>query len=196
MTLVAILMIPAQDIESISDTSMYGMAILTVRDSADNILLTNTVHNIVVDEGTKAMLGAVFDEDQNIVGAAEAASADAICLTDALAFAPVNGLTSVTFLTTGGGGTNTLDDDNGTDDSCKAVAFTLLNTSITGAVTNFAAGGVNIANGETITGFAICNIDVDLDGCTAASALVSSIATSVTLNAGETVDITYSLILD
>ncbi len=195
LTLVAILMIPAQDVESITDASMYGMAILTVRDSADNILLTNTVHNIVVDEGTNALLGYAFDEDTDLAGPAESAAADAICLTDASGFAVVDTITSVNFLTTGGGGTNSLDDDNGTDDSCKAVAFTLTSTAITGATTNFAAGGTNVADGTTITGFAVCEIDADLDGCTTGP-LISVIATSVTLGTGETVDITYVLNLD
>ncbi len=189
-------MIPAQDVESITDASMYGMAILTVRDSADNILLTNTVHNIVVDEGTNALLGYAFDEDTNLAGPAETAAADAICLTDAVGFAVVDTITSVNFLTSGGGGLNGLDDDNGvTNDSCKAVAFTLTSTAITGATTNFAAGNDNVPDGTTITGFAVCEIDADLDGCTTGP-LISVIATSVTLGTGETVDITYVLNLD
>ncbi len=196
LSLVAILMIPAQDVESITDASMYGIAILTVRDSADNILLTNTVHNIVVDEGTNVMLGYVFDEDTDIIGGAETASADAICLTDATGFTVANTITSVNFLTSGGGGLNGLDDDDGvTNDSCKAVTFTLTPQAITGTVVNFAAGNDNVPDGTTITGFAVCEIDVDLDGCTTGP-LISVIATSVTLGTGETVDITYVLNLD
>jgi hypothetical protein len=196
MSLVAILMIPAQDAESFTETSMYGMAILTVHDSTGNALLTNTVHNIVVNQGTKAMLGAVFNDNQGVAGIADNVSADAICLTDATGFAPVDTMTSVTFLTDGGGDLNALDDDGGTDDSCKVMTFTLTDIAITGAMVNFAAGGDNVANGAVITGFAVCTIDADLDGCTAANPIIGSIATSVTLGAGETVDITYVLNLD
>jgi len=197
LTLVAILMIPAQDIESISDTSMYGMAILTVRDSADNILLTNTVHNIVVDTGTRQMLGCAFEDTSTTVCATDTIQANAICLTDAIAFAVVDTIDSTNFAAAGGGGTNTLDDDAGTDDSCKVVVWTLTDTAITGATTNFAAGGTNIADGETITGFATCDMDAGtLDNCLTTSFLISVIATSVTLNTGETVDITYVLNLD
>ena len=197
LSLAAILMIPAQDVESFTNPSMYGMAILTVHDSMGNTLLTNTVHNIVVDEGTNDMLGFVFNDDLNLVGGAETTQADAICLTNDGSFAVADSITSVNFLTTGGGGTNTLDDDDGaTNDSCKAVVFTSAPTTMTGALTNFAAGNDNVADGTTITGFAVCTIAADLDGCTATDPVISVIATSVTLNAGETVDITYVLNLD
>jgi len=196
ISLVAILMIPAQDIESIPDTSMYGMAILTVRDSADNILLTNTVHNIVVDTGTARMLGNMFTDAGNIIGAAETAQADGICLTDAGGFAVVDTIDSTNFSTTGGGGTNGLDNGGLAGASCKTVVWTLTSTSSTGVTTNFAAGDVNVPDTTTITGFAICDLDGGADFCVTTSDLVSVIATSVTLNTGETVDITYSLVLD
>jgi len=196
LTLAAILMIPAQDVVSISNPIMYGMAVLSVYDGAGNQLSSNTVHNNVVNEGTIAMMGFTFDEDLNLAGGAEATQADAYCLTDAGGFAALNTITSVNFLTTGGGGTNGLDDDDGgTDASCIAVAFTLTSTSVTGATANFVTG-TNVPIGTTITGFAVCDVDADVDGCTAANRLISAIASTVTLGTGETVDITYVLLLD
>ena len=111
LSLAAILMIPAQDVESFTNPSMYGMAILTVYDSTGNTLLTNTVHNEVLDVGTARMLANMFTDGGAIVGAIEADQADGICLTDAIAFdADGNDdMTSATFSTTGGGGTNGLD---------------------------------------------------------------------------------------
>ena len=194
LTLVAILMIPAQDVESITDASMYGMAILTVRDSADNILLTNTVHNIVVDTGTKQMLGCAFEDSQSLVCASDTTQANGICLTNASGFAVVDTITSTNFAGTGGGGDNTLDGAAG--NSCKTVTFTLTDTAITGALVNFAAGGTNVPDGTTITGFATCDLGAGPDLCLTTSPLISAIATSVTLNTGETVDITYVLNLD
>jgi len=193
LTLVAILMIPAQDIESISDTSMYGMVILTVRDSADNILLTNTVHNIVVDTGTARMLGNMFTDAGNIVGAGETAQADGICLTNATSFAVVDSIDSTNFAAAGGGGNNLLDEAVGA--SCKTVTWTMSNTAATGGLVNFATV-TNVPVDTTITGFAVCDLAGDADSCVTTSDLVSVIATSVTLGTGETVDITYVLNLD
>ena len=194
LTLVAILMIPAQDIESISDTSMYGMVILTVRDSADNILLTNTVHNIVVDTGTARMLGNMFTDAGNIVVAGETAQADGICLTNATSFAVVDSIDSTNFAAAGGGGNNLLAEAVGA--SCKTVTWTMTINAATGSTVNFAAGDVNVPDGTTITGFATCDLGAGPDLCVTTSDIVSAIATSVTLGAGETVDITYVLNLD
>ena len=195
LSLVAILMIPAQDVELITDASMYGMAILTVRDSADNILLTNTVHNIVVDTGTKQMLGCAFEDSQSLVCGTDTTQANGICLTDSGGFGVLDTITSTNFATTGGGGAgNSLDGAAG--NSCKTVTFTLTDTAITGALVNFAAGGTNVPDGTTITGFATCDLGAGPDLCLTSSPLISAIATSVTLNTGETVDITYVLNLD
>jgi len=191
-------MIPAQDAESTTNPSMYGMAILSVHDSAGNILLTNIVHNEVEDLGTRQMLASVFDEDTDTIGAIEADSADAICLTDASDFGLDDAITSTNFSTDGGSGTanNSLDSNAGDGLSCKAATFVLTNTNIVSGTINFAAGNVNVADGETITGFATCDMDVGADFCDVSSVLVSAIVTSVTLGVGETVDITYSLTLD
>ena len=198
LTLVAILMIPAQDAESITNPSMYGMATLSVHDSAGNTLLTNIVHNEVEDLGTRQMLGSVFDEDVNLQGAIEADSADAICLTDASDFGLDDAITSTNFSTDGGSGTanNGLDNGGLAGLSCKAASFVLTNTNIVSGTINFAAGGTNVPDGTTITGFATCDMDVGADFCDVSSVLVSAIVTSVTLGTGETVDITYSLTLD
>jgi len=195
LSLAAILMIPAQDVESISGTSMYGMAILTVHDSTGNTLLTNTVHNIVVDTGTQQMLGCAFEDSLTTVCASDTTQANGICLTDSVGFGVLDTITSTNFATTGGGGAgNSLDGAAG--NSCKTVVFTLTATQIAGALTNFAAGGTNVPDGTTITGFATCDLGAGPDLCLTTSPLISAIATSVTLNTGETVDITYTLILD
>jgi len=192
-------MIPAQDVESFTNPSMYGMAILTVYDSTGNTLLTNTVHNEVLDVGTARMLSNMFTDGGAIVGAIEADQADGICLTDALAFDPTganDAMTAATFSTTGGGGTNGLDNGGLAGLSCKTVTWTLTTNDATGATTNFAAGDVNVPDTTTITGFAICDLDGGADFCVTTTDIVSAIGTSVTLGTGETVDITYVLNLD
>ncbi len=196
LTLVAILMIPAQDAESITNPGMYGMALLTVHDSAGNILFTNTVHNLIPDQSTAQMLGNMFVDVGPIIGDAEALQANGICLTDSVGFAADNALTSTNFATTGGGGTgNSLDGAAG--NSCKTVTWTMTAQAATGALTNFAAGGTNVPDGTTITGFAVCDLEtVGPDFCDTGSNLVAAIDTSVTLGTGETVDITYVLNLD
>jgi len=195
LSLVAILMIPAEDVESISDAGMYGMAILTVRDSADNILFTNTVHNLIPDQSTAQMLGNMFVDAGTITGDAEALQADGICLTDSVGFTADNALNSTNFATTGGGGAgNSLDGAAG--NSCKTVTWTMTAQAATGALTNFAAGGTNVPDGTTITGFAVCDLGAGPDFCDTGSNLVAAIDTSVTLGTGETVDITYVLNLD
>jgi len=197
LSLVAILMIPAEDVESISDAGMYGMAILTVRDSADNILFTNTVHNLIPDQATAQMLGNMFVDAGPIIGDGEALQANGICLTDSSGFAADNAVDSINFATTGGGGAgNSLDGAAGA--SCKVVTWTLTAQAATGALTNFAAGDVNVPDGTTITGFAVCDLETGTpnDFCDTGSNLVAAIDTSVTLGAGETVDITYILNLD
>lgn len=196
LSLVAILMIPAQDVESFTNPSMYGMAILTVYDSAGNTLLTNTVHNEVLDVGTGRMLANMFTDGGSIVGAGETAQADGICLTNAAGFDPTganDGMTATTFYSNGGNGDNTLDALAG--NSCIVVTWTMSITAATGTTVNFATV-TNVPVGTTITGFAICDLGAGPDLCVTASDIVSAIATSVTLGAGETVDITYVLNLD
>jgi len=193
LSLAVILMIPAQDIESISDTGMYGMAILTVRDSVDNILLTNTVHNIVVDTGTQQMLGCAFEDNLSTTCGTDTIQANGICLTNATGFAVANTITSSNFDDSGGGGNNLLDEAAG--NSCQTVTFTLTSQAITGNTVNFATV-THVPVGTTITGFATCDLGAGPDLCDVANPLVSVIATSVTLNTGETVDITYVLNLD
>jgi len=190
-------MIPAQDVESFTNPSMYGIAILTVYDSTGNTLLTNTVHNEVLDVGTGRMLANMFTDGGAIAGAIEADQADGICLTNAAGFDPTganDGMTATTFYSTGGNGDNTLDTLAG--NSCKAVTWTMTINAATGSTVNFAAGDVNVPDTTTITGFAICDLGVGPDLCVVSSDIVSAIATSVTLNTGETVDITYVLNLD
>jgi len=197
LSLVAILMIPAEDVESLSDAGMYGMAILTVRDSADNILFTNTVHNLIPDQATAQMLGNMFVDVGTITGDAEGLQADGICLTNASDFGADNTLTSTNFATDGGTGSafNTLDGAAG--NSCKTVTWTMTAQAATGTLTNFAAGGTNVPDGTTITGFAVCDLEtVGPDFCDTGSNIVAAIDTSVTLGTGETVDITYVLNLD
>lgn len=201
MALVAVLMIPAQNVVSFTEqSSMYGMAILAVKDSSGNTLMTNTVHNEVLDVGTGRMLANMFEETGNIAGAINADQADGICLTDAVGFDPTganDAMTSTTFSGSGGGGTNGLDTGGLAGASCITVVWTITaGTTVTGATTNFQANNVNVPDTTTITGFAVCDLDGGADFCVTGTDIVSAIATSVTLGAGETVDITYVLILD
>ena len=192
--LLAVMLMPTNDVTTSPDPSLYGLATLSVLDNQGNVILTNTVHNIVVNTGTQQMLGAVFQENLNVVGSTEITSANAICLTDETGFTAVNSINSTSYATL-----NNLDGVPGDGDSCIEVTYTLTPITINSGVVNFAAGNTNVADGEVITGFVICNIadgSGTADACVTSEPVISAIATSVTLGTGETVDITYAMTLD
>ncbi len=202
--LLFVMLMPAEDAVPSTGTSLYGIATLSVLDSQGNVILTNIVHNEVTDEGTLQMLGSVADDNNPITGATEANSVNAICLTDETGgpggpggtVTAIDDITSANYVTDNG-----LDTGGQAGNSCREIVtqMTVTANQLTHTTLNFAAGGTNVPDGTVITGFVLCNVangggDVDL--CVSTQPLLSAIASTVTLNTGETVDITYTLNLD
>lgn len=182
------MLIPAQGQDVPAGFNFYGIANLVVHDAYGNELLRHTTHNVVVDDGEEFVIDQVFNE--GTVPVAASATIGSMCITGTVAFAPTD-LTDAA----------AIDGDGviATATRCHNVAF----VDQTGGVVN------NVASPETftttdsglsvpITGIAICqnnlatflNCDFGGGGANILFAAVV-ISPSVTLAAGETVDIDY-----
>lgn len=175
----------------------YGMANIVKNDNQGNEIFQQSVHNQLVDQGEDLILDSVFADGNAPLG--DTVSFGAICVTQeaiANANAATEDDTAASFDTA-----NTLDDQDVCEDSTTVTTSGSIATI--GPIT-FDAGGVNVDNGDTINGIGICQKDTDNSGdtifanCAAGGAgtsgsLLAAVGTSaVTLNAGETVVITYT----
>jgi len=176
----------------------YGFATLVLKDSFGNIILENQVHNAVLDRGTGFMLNQTFKDTDGSVAQSEATQMDGLCVGDQ---AIVNTADTERIVDWDGDATNFVD-DAGDGVNCIFVTFTVTATTAATPATTFAAGNTNFADDDVVRGIAICQLagDADVDGCTTATTpnvLFAVVDTSdVTVGAGETVDITYTLTLD
>ncbi len=186
-TLVMITMmmvLPAQGVIS-NDLEFGGYLTLAKFDENGNNVFVQTVHNRLVDTGETFLLQQVFQEGTTV--GADAVQIGAICVTDEV-ITISEALTAATF-DTGNGITET----NCKEDTTVTLAS---QTAQIGAIT-FSAGGANVADGDTITAIGICQNDATDDGdfanCATEGILFAAVDTAdVTLNAGETVQITYT----
>jgi len=177
--------IPAQ-IESISDELVFGGYLTLAKyDENGNNVFTQTIHNRLVDTGETFLLEQVFQDGTTSL--ADNVQIGAICVTDQ-ALTPAESTTAATF-----------DSGNGiTEANCKEDNTVTISsqTAQIGALT-FSAGGTNVADGDTITAIGICQNDSTDDGdftnCATEGILFAVVdTTDVTLNTGETVQITYT----
>ena len=184
-----IMMVLPSGMDSLQEQGkFYGAAHLLVRDAAGNELLSQTVHNTLLDTGE------VFIIDQAFTGATGGAAdvldtnqISAICVTD------VTTITEASIASDFSGANNNLGGTN----HCH---FTIPDhvgdgTVILGSVTF--TGGIDVAIADTIRSIAICNNNAGadyLDCDTPANGIaMAAIATSaVQLGDTETVDITYT----
>jgi len=173
------------------DFKFGGWIIAEHYDIDGNLLSKQVLHNRVVDEGEDFIIDQVFKEGQ----AGETADADqiaTICVSAEVSFVDTSETkTAATFDSA----------DNLTETNC--ISDTTVNqtgqTAVIGALTF--TGGTHVANGDTITGIGICQgaAATPFANCADAQAASSGILLSqiniadVTLNAAETVDITYTL---
>lgn len=169
-----------------SADGLGGTLYFVKHDAAGNVLLEGNTHNQVVNTGEEFLLDQLFQDatttaDNNQIGA--------ICISDAGAITVAETETAADF-----------DGDNGmTETNCKedTAVTTSGGTGVIGPLT-FTCGGTNCADGDTITGIAICQVTVaddnDFNDCATNGIMFSviDITPDVTLNAGETVDITYT----
>ncbi|HLC24683.1 MAG TPA: hypothetical protein VJJ25_03535 [Nitrosopumilaceae archaeon] len=188
-----IMLLPANSNVQSDSLKMYGIATLVLRDSTGEMLFENVIHNLVVDSGTAYMLEQTFGDGSTEVSDAD--QVDTVCVTDALT---PDGATD---------DAETADDfnteNNLTPDNCIGnISFILLpNSATTGALT-FEAG-THFPDGTEIGGIGVCGNGAQgllPDGCdtTAGQAPLLAVVdtTDVTVNSGETVDITYTLELN
>jgi len=183
---------PVPGVESDS-IKMYGIATIVLKDSTGNILLENVIHNQVVDVGTTFMLDQTFGDGN--VAVADASQADTMCVTDALA---PNGSTDDAETAA------LFNTENGlVGNNCiGAIVFTTAATTGNSGTTTFSAG-THFPAGTVVGGIGICGdngVGSPFNDCSVAAGdapLLSVVdTTNVTVNAGESVDITYTLTLD
>ncbi len=181
-----IMMVLPSGMDSLQEQGkFYGAAHLLVRDAAGNELLSQTVHNTLLDSGE------VFIIDQAFTGGAadvlDTNQISAICVTDVITISEGSLASDFSGANNNLGGTNhchfTIPDHVGDG------------TVILGSVTF--TGGIDVAIADTIRSIAICNNNAGadyLDCDTPANGIaMAAIATSaVQLGDTETVDITYT----
>ena len=173
---------------------MYGIATIVLKDNTGNIIFENTIHNQVVDTGTAYMLDQTFGDGGTDVSNAN--QVDTICVTNALSPA---GATDDTKTASDFNTENTLTSNNCIGD----ISFTTGTTSATTGALTFSAG-THFPAGTTIGGIAVCGNGIngagpfaDCDTTPNQAPLLAVVdTTDVTVNSGESVDITYTLNLD
>jgi len=165
----------------------YGTASMVLADSDGNVLLTNTVHNRITDEGETFIIDQVFDT----AATAQTGNArvGAVCISGAIdsAFAE----TTVASLATG------LTNPSGNHCKSTAVVGTGTSTAITDA--EVFTAGTDFGAGETISGILIClkgdQGDADFAECntpTPAVALAALDFVNATVSGTDTITITYT----
>jgi len=173
---------------------MYGIATVILKDSTGNILFENVIHNQVVDTGTTYMLDQTFGDAGTDV--ADANQVDTICVTNAAA---PNGATSDAETAALFNTENTL-----TSNNCKgSIVFTTAATTAGSGTQTFSAG-THFPAGTVVGGIGICGNGAngagpfaDCDTTASQAPLLAVVdTTNVTVNTGESVDITYTLTLD
>ena len=185
--LTALLLLPSSfSMLDTDEVNFWGAANMVSYDSEGNEILSQKIHNRIVDTGEEFILDQVFQDT--------ATSADNVQIATICAFE--NSTSSVSVRE---GIVNTdLDGDNTINDDDRCIEDTAVTTTggqgIIGALTF--TGGTNVANGDTIHGIGICQASSANDtyrNCQTQGILFAIVDTSdVTLNAAETVDITYT----
>lgn len=183
-TIFTTMVIPFEFEKNDVDQKFYGFATIEKLDENGNNVFTQQVHNRLVDTGETFLLEQTFQDSNN---AADNTQIGAICVSDE-AIAIAETITAAAF-----------DSGNGiTENNCKEDTTVTISsqTAQVGPLT-FQAGSTNVADGDTIRSIGICQNDVTDDGdfndCATEGILFSAIDTSdVTLNSGETVQITYT----
>jgi len=188
-----VMILPATNSNTQSDLpKMYGIATVVLKDSAGNILFENVIHNAVVDTGTGFMLDQAFGDGST--DASDANQVDTMCVTDAAVVDTSDAATAASFNS----------DNNLASNNCIG-NIVFVTTSTTAATpTQTFTSVTHFPDPTTVTGIGICGNDASGAGpfndCKIAAnqaPLLSVVdTTNVTVNTGESVDITYTLTLD
>lgn len=186
MSVFAMMVIPGNFDTVNNELVFYGVGTITHFDKDGYEVFSNTVHNRVVDTGEDFILDASFQDGSTDV--ADNVQFGSICIGDQATVVVLETEAAADF-----------DGDNGiTEANCKEDTVVITTGSI--ATINpptFICGTTNCANGDIITGFAVCQNDAtdDLDfiNCATEGVMLAVIdSADTTLNAGETLDITYN----
>jgi len=186
MAIFAVMVIPAQGSSENGTPTYYGMGTIVLSDSLGNEAFSQILHNRVVNTGESFVIAQTFKNGTSSV--ADNSAISAVCVTEAAAFTPAEVDTAATFdagttITTG----NECKEDTVVDETPQG-------TAVIGPIT-FAVSNLDAA-GEIITGIGVCQGSAgaaDFGTCAANGLLFAEVDTSdVTLNTGETVQITYT----
>jgi len=181
----AIMMIPAAMPEQVDQKMFSGFATVSLVDADKNVLFEQTIHNNVVDTGEDFIIDQAFKDLGTDV--ADAAQFNTICVTNATSVSTGETETASTFNTANGL----------TSNNCiGAITFTTTAGIASSGAQTFSET-THFPAGTTVTGIGVCadgaqgtpfnNCDL---GTTPLLAVVDT--SNVTVNAGESVDITYS----
>lgn len=188
-----IMILPANSSIQSDFPKMYGIATVVLKDSTGNILFENVVHNQVVDVGTAFMLDQTFGDGNSAIS--DANQVDTMCVTDASA---PSGATDDTETA------SDFNTENGlTGNNCiGAISFNTASTTAGSGTKTFSAG-THFPAGTVVGGIGICGdngVASPFNNCSEAVGDAPLLAvvntTDVTVNSGESVDITYTLTLD
>lgn len=183
MSVFAMMIIPSNFDTVNNELVFYGAGTITQYDINGNEVFSQTVHNRLVDTGETFMLQQTF---QDTIANADNIQIGSICLfqgTPTIAETE----TAATF-----DSANTL-----TEANCKEDTSIFISAGVaTVNPATFTCGGTNCANGDTISAFGVCQNDatddLDFTDCATEGILFAVIdSTDTTLNAGETLSITY-----
>ncbi len=185
LAILAITIVPFGGETNSTDGKFYGFVTLVAYDENRNEVLSQTIHNRLVDTGETFLLENTFRE-----GTADADNTQigAICLIEDTTVDVIETHTAAFFdgNNTIASGTNCVVD--------PAVDLSTQGLAVIG-MTQF-VGGTHQANGDTINGIGICQSNggtTPYTNCATAGVLFAVIDTSdVTLATSETVDITYT----
>jgi len=188
VALTAVLLLPSSfSMLDTGETNFWGTLSLVSYDSEGNEVFAQQIHNRIVDTGEEFILDSVFQD--SLAPVADNQQIAVICAFENTT-STVTIFEDIVALD--------LDEDNQivSDNRCiedTAVATTG-GTAVIGALTF--TGGTNVANGDTIHGIGICQAVAGNDtyrSCGVQGIMFAIVDTSdVTLNAAETVDITYT----
>jgi len=189
MSVFAMMIIPGNFDTVNNELVFYGAGTITQYDKDGYEVFSQTIHNRLVDTGEDFILDAVFQDGATDV--ADNVQIGSICIGNQGTVTVAETETAADF-----DGDETIAP---TDDNCKEDTSVVTTGGI--ATVNpptFTCGGTNCVDGTTITGFAVCQNDAtdDLDfaGCATEGILFAVIdSADTTLNAGETLSITYNL---
>lgn len=185
--LFALMVIPS-GISSDVNPIFYGTANLVLADASGNVLLTQTVHNLITDEGEEFIIDQVFDTATTELQGNARVGAICIIENSDILFAE----------TTTSALTNNLSNPSGNHCHSTAVITDAGDSTAVTAATVFTSG-TDFTAGEEISGILICakgdQADSDFAECSTPSNAVALAALNlinVTASGTDTVTITYT----